>query len=351
MEGPNQTSVSEFILLGFTDVVELQVLLSLAFTVVYMLTLLGNIGISSLVWTDYRLHTPMYFFLINLSFLNICSSTSVTPKMLANFFSGNRAIYLSSCATQLFCFSVFGTTECLLLAVMAYDRYVAICNPLLYLVIINQRACIHLVFAAYALGFLNATVQITLTFSLSFCRSNVIDHFFCDIPPLLKLSCSETYINQVVMSAFASVLGMGSFGFVIASYYSIVRTILRIQSVQGRYKAFSTCASHVIAVSLYFGTVFVMYVQPASSSMTQNKVLSLFYSVVNAMLNPVIYSLRNQEVTRSWRKSALQHPSALNLSKARTITILTCSAASISSELIEGKNHRHPYLLCRIHRL
>ncbi|XP_069486107.1 olfactory receptor 5G3-like [Ambystoma mexicanum] len=303
MEEGNHTSVKEFILLGLTDDMELRVLLFVIFMFIYLVTLLGNLGISTLICTDVHLHTSMYFFLSNLACVDLCYSTSITPQMLVNLLSPKKNISFSGCAAQQFTFSVFVAAECLLLGVMAYDRYVAICNPLLYPNIINQRTCISLVGATYLVSVVNAMAQSTLTFSLSFCRSNVIDHFFCDFPPLLKLSCSDTSTNEMMIFVLATCLGVGSCGIIVTSYWHIICTVLRIKSVAGRAKAFSTCASHITVVSLFFGTIFIMYFQPAtSSSMTQNKVLSLFYTVVIPMLNPIIYSLRNQEVKRAFRR-------------------------------------------------
>ncbi|XP_069086124.1 olfactory receptor 5AR1-like isoform X1 [Pleurodeles waltl] len=299
----NYTMVTEFILLGLTSDSELQIMLFVIFTLIYLITVLGNIGISVLICTDTHLRTPMYFLLCNLACIDLCYSTSVTPKMLDNFLLTRNVISFTGCAVQQFCFSVFVTSECLLLGVMAYDRYVAICNPLLYPVIINQRTCGNLLCATYVVSTINASAQASLTFSLSFCRSNIIDHFFCDFPPLLKLSCSDTSTNEVVIFVLATCLGMGSCGIIISSYCHIISTILMIPSVKGRYKTFSTCASHFTVVTLFFGTIFIMYLHPASSSsMTQNKIVSLFYTVVIPMLNPMIYSLRNQEVKRAFQK-------------------------------------------------
>ncbi|XP_069086129.1 olfactory receptor 5AR1-like [Pleurodeles waltl] len=303
MEGMNHTSVTEFILLGITTNSELEVLLFVIFMLVYILTLLGNSVICLLIVTDPHLHTPMYYFLCNLSFVDLCYSSSITPNMLMNLISVQKIITFSGCAVQLFCFTVFGNSESVLLGVMAYDRYVAICKPLLYPVIMNQKTCVHFAVATYLWSVLSAVGETILTFSLYFCRSNIIDHFFCDFSPLLKLSCSDTTTNEVVIFIFVTFVGISSCGIITTSYCYIISTILRIQSLKGRYKAFSTCASHFTLVSLFFGTIFIMYLQPqSSSSKTQSKVLSLFYTVMIPMLNPMIYSLRNHDVKRALRK-------------------------------------------------
>ncbi|XP_069083552.1 olfactory receptor 8U9-like [Pleurodeles waltl] len=303
MEGMNHTSVTEFILLGITTYIELEVLLFVIFMLVYILTLLGNSLICLLVVTDPHLHTPMYYFLCNLSFVDLCYSSSTTPNMLTDLISVQKTITFSGCVVQLFCVSLFGNSEGVLLGVMAYDRYVAICKPLLYPVIMNQKTCVHFAVATYLWSVLSAVGETILTFRLYFCRSNIIDHFFCDFSPLLKLSCSDTTTNELVIFILVSFVCISSCGIITTSYCYIISTILRIQSLKGRYKAFSTCASHFILVSLFFGTIFIMYLQPqSSSSKTQSKVLSLFYTVIIPMLNPMIYSLRNHDVKRALRK-------------------------------------------------
>ncbi|XP_078509451.1 olfactory receptor 5AP2-like [Lissotriton helveticus] len=305
IEGANLSSVNEFIFLGLTDEPKLYVILFVLFLIIYAITLTGNIGITILINIDPTLQTPMYFFLSNLSCVDLCYSSAITPKMLAGLISNAKSISFNECAVQLFCFSLCGTSECLLLAAMAYDRYVAICNPLLYPVLINQRTCKWLVSAAYCGSALNAVVQTTLTFNLSFCRSNVINHFFCDMPPLLKLSCTDTYSNELVIFIISFSFGIGSCSIILISYAFIISTILSIKSEEGRKKSFSTCASHIAVVSLFYGTIFSMYLRPNSSnSVMQDKVTSIFYTVVNPMLNPLIYSLRNQDVKRALKKLA-----------------------------------------------
>ncbi|XP_069483806.1 olfactory receptor 5AP2-like [Ambystoma mexicanum] len=299
----NQTSVTTFVFLGLTNNPKLQVPLFALFLLVYVITLLGNLGITFLIKNDSSLQTPMYFFLSNLSWVDLSYSSVITPQLLVNFLSDTKSISFYGCAVQLFCFSLCATSECLLLAVMAYDRYVAICYPLLYPVIINQKMCVQLVSAAFSGSALNAAVQTSLTFSLSFCRSNEIDHFFCDMPPLWKLSCSDTSINEMVIFIISLSFGVSSCGIIMISYAYIISSILGMHSTEGRKNTFSTCASHITAVSLFYGTIFFMYLRPNSnSSVTQDKVTSVFYTVVNPMLNPLIYSLRNKDVKRAVKR-------------------------------------------------
>ncbi|XP_025307458.1 olfactory receptor 5AP2-like [Canis lupus baileyi] len=296
----NHTTVTEFILVGFGDHPELLCLLFMVFLVVYMITVFGNLGMILLIKIDSHLHTPMYFFLSNLSLVDFCYSSVIAPNMLVNFWVENPVISFNGCATQFFFFGSFAGIEGFLLAVMAYDRYVAICKPLLYAVIMSPHLNVLLVLATYLAGFLNAAIHTGFTFRLSFCSSNVINHFFCDTPPLLKLSCSDTHINEVVIFAFASFNELSCLLIILISYLYILIAILRIHSAEGRHKAFSTCASHLMVVTIFFGTILFMYLRPSSSySMDQDKVVSVFYTVVIPMLNPLIYSLRNKEVKAS----------------------------------------------------
>ncbi|XP_069486180.1 olfactory receptor 5AR1-like [Ambystoma mexicanum] len=299
----NETLVLEFILLGLSDDPHIQELLFVLFLVIYAVTVLGNVGIPLLIMVDSQLHTPMYFFLSNLSCVDLCYSTAVTPKAMANFLSDDKSISFCGCAVQLFSFSLFASSECFLLVVMAYDRYVAICNPLLYMVIMNRDTCVLLLSIAYSGGLVLAIMHTACTFSLSFCRSNLINHYFCDMPPLWELSCTDTSANQVLIFVIATSLGASSCGIIMTSYGYIIATILRIRSAEGRRKAFSTCISHITAVSIFFGTIFFMYLRPSSSfSVTQDKVVSVFYTVVIPMLNPLIYCLRNNEVKGAFWK-------------------------------------------------
>ncbi|XP_039197066.1 olfactory receptor 1019-like isoform X2 [Crotalus tigris] len=299
----NHTRVSSFILLGITDQKELQLPLFVLFLLIYIITLMGNLGMILLIKTDSRLHIPMYFFLGNLAFVDVNYSSSIIPNMLVFLLTERKNIGFFACATQMFIFVICGSTECLLLAVMAFDRYVAICHPLHYSVIMSGKICVWLAAISYFLGIFYAVLHTTLSFSLSFCGLNMINHYYCDIPPLLKLSCSDTHINETIIFAQVSINCVGTTVTILFSYASILITILKIRSTQSRRKAFSTCSSHLIVVSLFYGTIFFMYLRPSSTySLEQDKVASLFYTVVIPMLNPLIYSLRNKEVKEAfWR--------------------------------------------------
>ncbi|XP_006133629.2 olfactory receptor 5AR1-like [Pelodiscus sinensis] len=304
MEEGNHSEVTEFILSGLTDRPELQVPLFVFFLLIYVVTLVGNGGMIFLIIIDPRLHTPMYFFLVNLSFCDLCYSTAVALKMLQNFLAKTKSISYTACAVQLYLCYLFQDVECLLLAVMAYDRYVAICNPLLYTVTISRRLCILLVAGVYAVSLADATTYIYYIFQLSFCRSNIINHFFCDTPPLLALSCSDTRISEIVMFASMCYIIASSVVIILLSYVYIISTILRIRSAEGWRKAFSTCACHLITVGMFYGTLLFMYFRPTSSySMDTDKITSVFYTLVIPMLNPLIYSLRNMEVKGALRKA------------------------------------------------
>ncbi|XP_032074725.1 olfactory receptor 1019-like isoform X1 [Thamnophis elegans] len=295
--------VSKFILLGITDKKELQLPLFVLFLLVYIITLVGNLGMIVLIKTDSSLHIPMYFFLSNLAFVDINYSSSITPNMLVSLLTKRKSIGFAACAIQMFVFVICGSTECLLLAVMAFDRYVAICHPLRYSAIMTGKICVWLAGISYFLGIFYAVLHTTLSFSLTFCGSNMINHYYCDILPLIKLSCSDTHINETVLFAQVSINGVSTTVTILFSYASILITILNIRSTQSRRKAFSTCSSHLIVVSLFYGTIFFMYLRPSSSySLEKDKVASLFYTVIIPMLNPLIYSLRNKEVKEAfWR--------------------------------------------------
>ncbi|XP_074854223.1 olfactory receptor 8U3-like [Carettochelys insculpta] len=302
MANTNLTVVTEFILLGITDRSELQVPFFLLFLVIYAITLVGNLGMIVLIRVDRRLHTPMYFFLSHLAFLDLCYSSTITPKMLVNFLDQSKTISYYACAAQLGCFLMFMATECFLLAGMAYDRYVAICNPLLYHVVMSHKVCVHLVAVPYVYSVCIALFQTILTFRLSFCSSNKINHFFCDDMPLLALSCSSTHTKQVLIFAFGGFGMITSSLIVLISYLFIFSTILRIRSTEGKLKAFSTCTSHLTTVTIFYGTLIFMYLQPSTNhSLDTDKVASVFYTVAIPMLNPLIYSLRNKEVKNALR--------------------------------------------------
>ncbi|XP_006866888.1 PREDICTED: olfactory receptor 12-like [Chrysochloris asiatica] len=304
----SELSLQEFVLVGFEGGLETQVLLFAVFLVLYMVTVLGNLTMIVVITLDARLHSPMYFFLKNLSFLDLCYSSVIAPKALANFFSSTKVITFAGCATQFFFFSLLVTTEGFLLAVMAYDRFMAICKPLRYPVTMRPSACARLVVGTYCGGCLNSIVQTSLTFRLPFCSSHRIDHFFCDVPPLLRIACTNTALNELVMFGICGLIIVGTTLVVLISYGYITVTILRMSSGTGRHKVFSTCGSHMTAVSLFYGTVFVMYAQPgAVESMEQGKVVSVFYTLVIPMLNPLIYSLRNKDVKDALRRLGRKH--------------------------------------------
>uniref|UniRef100_A0A8C0YZG1 Olfactory receptor n=1 Tax=Canis lupus familiaris TaxID=9615 RepID=A0A8C0YZG1_CANLF len=296
MADVNITYVTEFILKGITDRPELQAPCFVVFFIIYLVTVVGNLGLITLIRIDSRLHTPMYYFLSHLAFVDLCYSSAITPKMMVNFVVELNIIPFHACATQLGCFLTFMITECFLLASMAYDRYVAICSPLHYSTLMSRRLCIQLVAVPYIYSFLVALFHTIITFRLSYCGPNVINHFYCDDLPLLALSCSDTHMKEILIFAFA-VIAMATFLIVIISYVFIAVAILRIRSATGRQKAFSTCASHLTAVTIFYGTLSFSYIQPSSQySVEQEKVVSVFYTLVIPMLNPLIYSLRNKEV-------------------------------------------------------
>ncbi|XP_036179767.1 olfactory receptor 5J2 [Myotis myotis] len=297
MTEKNFTVVTEFILLGLTDHAQLKIALFVLFLVIYVITLVGNLGMIFLIRVTPKLHTPMYFFLSCLSFVDACYASTIAPKMLISLLLARATISFFACMVQHLCFGVFVTTEGCLLSVMAYDRYVAIANPLLYGVAMSKRKCVGLVIGSCMCGIINSLIHTVSLGRLSFCRLNVVSHFFCDIPSLLKLSCSETSMNELLLLTFSGIIAMGTFLIVIISYMFIVLAILRVHSAAGRQKAFSTCASHLTAVTIFYGTLSFSYIQPSSQySVEQEKVVSVFYTLVIPMLNPLIYSLRNKEV-------------------------------------------------------
>ncbi|XP_077339862.1 olfactory receptor 5AP2-like [Lithobates pipiens] len=304
----NNTKPSYFILLGLTNDSTLQIFLFALFLVFYIMTLLANIGIMATIKADSQLQTPMYFFINNLSFLDLCYSSIITPKTLETLLSVTKSITFFECVMQMYLFGASVSLECFLLGIMAYDRYIAICNPLLYIIVMNKMFTRQLIGFAYLAGYLNATIHTSCTFQLPFCRSNIIDHFYCDVPPLLKLSCVDTAINELVMFIFGGLAEFSSLITIGVSYSYIISTIMNIQSQQGRKKAFSTCTSHLLTVSLFYSTIVFMYMRPSSSYfMSQDRVASVFYTMIIPMLNPLIYSLRNKEVAVSLRKIREKH--------------------------------------------
>ncbi|XP_045642992.1 putative olfactory receptor 5AK3 [Ursus americanus] len=297
MTKENSTELTEFFLLGFGAQHRFRYILFIVFLVIYVTSMVGNIGMILLIKTDSRLRTPMYFFLQHLAFVDICYTSAITPKMLQNFILENKSISFEGCVMQLLVYATFATSDWYLLAAMALDRYVAICKPLQYPMIMSQRVCIQLVTGSYVMGSINASVHTGFTFSLSFCKSNIINHFFCDVPPILALSCSDTDINIMLLVVFVGFNMMFTVLVVIFSYMYIMAAIVKISSTSGRKKALSTCASHLTAVTVFYGTVSYMYLHHGTKeSQQQEKVASVFYGIVIPMLNPLIYSLRNQDV-------------------------------------------------------
>ncbi|XP_010599195.1 putative olfactory receptor 5AK3 [Loxodonta africana] len=297
MTQQNATEVPEFFLLGFGGQHKFQHVLFIVFLVIYVTSMVGNIGMILLIKTDSRLQTPMYFFLQHLAFVDICYTSAITPKTLQNFIAENKSISFMGCIIQLLVYATFVTTDCYLLATMAVDRYVAICNPLRYPIVMSRTLCIQLVVGSYVMGSINASVHTGFTFSLSFCKSNIINHFFCDVPPILSLSCSSININIMLLRVFVGFNLTFTVMVVIFSYIYILGAILKMSSTAGRKKAFSTCASHLTAVTTFYGTLSYMYLQPHSNNSEENmKQASTFYGIVIPMLNPLIYSLRNKEV-------------------------------------------------------
>ena len=297
MEQNNGTEVAEFILLGFAGQPKSWHVFFTVFLVIYVATLVGNIGMILLINTDSSLHTPMYFFLQNLAFVDLCYASAITPKMLQNFVGTKKSISFIGWVVQLRVYGAFITSDSYILAAMAVDCYMAICNPLHYPTVMSWRACIQLLIGSYFMGFLNACVNVSFTFSLKFCKSNEINHFFCDEPPILALSCSNIYFNAMVLAAFVGFNLTFTVSVIIFSYMFILIAILKISSAAGRKKAFSTCASHGTAVTIFCGTLSYMYLHHhTTGSQEQEKMASVFYGVMIPMLNPLIYSLRNQDV-------------------------------------------------------
>ncbi|XP_078496093.1 olfactory receptor 5V1-like [Lissotriton helveticus] len=293
----NRTSHDEFEFVGFSHLIGYENLLFVGFLVIYSITVLGNLLIFSLICMDHHLHTPMYFFLSNLSAMDICYSSSTVPQILHNLLMDRRVISFQACMAQLFFLISCAGGECILLAVMAYDRYAAICFPLRYSTIMGRRACLQLAACPWLIGILNASLHTVLTSALSFCGSHRIRHFFCDVPQLLVISCSDTRLNDAVLHIVTVFISFVPFTCIIASYVCIISSILKIHSVDTRWKTFSTCGSHLTVVTLYYGTGNLNYNRPKGGySVHLDTLASVLFSIVTPMLNPMLYSLRNQEV-------------------------------------------------------
>ncbi|XP_077319635.1 olfactory receptor 5V1-like [Lithobates pipiens] len=303
LQNSNQTFAGHFILLGLSNILDLQIFFSLLLMMLYMVTLSGNILLILMVRLNPRLQTPMYFFLTNLAIIDICFSSTVVPKMLVNTLSQNRSISFFGCATQLFFHLSLGGTECLILAAMAFDRYNAICKPLQYPMVMNYKLCLCLAAGSWTLSFLISAVLTMVTFGLPYCEANQINHFFCEMPPMLHLSCADIWFSVVVECTSVVIVVAGSFILILVSYLFIALTILNIRSTKQRQKAFYTCASHLAVVFLFYVTALFMHLRPPSSYFPeQDRIVSVFYTVVTPAMNPIIYSIRNKEIKDAIKK-------------------------------------------------
>ncbi|XP_062466043.1 olfactory receptor-like protein COR4 [Pezoporus occidentalis] len=300
MAQSNCTQATEFSLAGFTEDPVTQVYLFLLFLLTYLVTIVGNLGIIILIRASPHLHSPMYYFLGNLAFVDLCFSTIITPKMLVDLMSEKKSIAYAGCVAQVFLFQLLGITECFLLASMAYDRYVAICHPLLYPLVMSPKCCFQLVTGSCLVGLTNGVGQTISMSTLSFCSSSTINLFFCDISPLISLSTSDTTLSHIILTTAASLFGVSSILVILLSYMAIIATILSINSAEVKHKAFSTCTSHLTAVSILYGASFFTYLNPSSRG--ADKWAVVFYAMVTPMLNPLIYSLRNKEVKEAFRR-------------------------------------------------
>ncbi|XP_059690902.1 olfactory receptor 14A16-like [Gavia stellata] len=302
----NSSSITQFLLLAFADTRELQLLHFCLFLGIYLAALLGNGLIITAIACDHHLHSPMYFFLLNLSLLDLGSLSTTVPKAMANSLWDTRAISFAGCAAQVFFFPFSMVGEYFLLTIMAYDRYIAICKPLHYGTLLGSRACVHMAAAAWGSGLLTSLLHTANTFSLPLCQGNAVDQFFCEIPQILKLSCSDAYLREVGLIVVSIFVDFGCFVFIVLSYVQILRAVLRIPSEQGRHKAFSTCLPHMVVVSLFITTAMFAYLKPPSiSSPSLDLVVAVLYSVVPPAVNPLIYSMRNQELKVTLKKLIL----------------------------------------------
>ncbi|XP_075399540.1 olfactory receptor 5K1 [Tenrec ecaudatus] len=303
MAEENHTMKNEFILAGFMGHPELKTLMFVVFFVVYLITMVGNLGLVVLISMERRLHTPMYIFLGNLALVDSCCACAITPKMLKNFFSEERIVSLYECMAQFYFLCTVETADCFLLAAMAYDRYVAICSPLQYHTMMSKQLCIQLTTGAFIAGNLHSMIHVGLLFRLAFCGPNEINHFYCDILPLYRLSCVDPYINELVLFVFSGSIQVFTIGSVLISYVLILFTIFKMKSKEGRAKAFSTCASHLLSVSLFYGSLFFMYIRPnLLEEGDQDIPAAILFTIVVPLLNPFIYSLRNKEVISALKK-------------------------------------------------
>uniref|UniRef100_A0A8D1GRK5 Olfactory receptor n=1 Tax=Sus scrofa TaxID=9823 RepID=A0A8D1GRK5_PIG len=303
MTEDNCSLTTEFILTGFTDHPELKTLLFLVFLTIYLITMVGNLGLVALIFTEHRLHKPMYIFLGNLALMDSCCSSAITPKMLQNFFSKDRMISLYECMAQFYFLCLAESADSFLLAGMAYDRYVAICNPLQYHTMMSKKHCIQIITGVYVAGYLHPMIHVGLLFRLTFRGSHQINHFFCDVLPLYRLSCVDPYINELMIFIFGGLVQIFTVLIVIISYLFILLTIFKMKSNKGRGKALSTCASHFLSVSIFYGSLLFMYIQPNPVKEEDKDIpIAVFYTLVIPLLNPFIYSLRNKEVINVMKK-------------------------------------------------
>ncbi|XP_006868704.1 PREDICTED: olfactory receptor 5K3-like [Chrysochloris asiatica] len=303
MTEDNHSLTNEFILTGFTSRPDLKTLLFVVFFVIYLITMVGNLGLVALIFMERRLHTPMYIFLANLALMDSCCSCSITPKMLQNFFSENRMISLYECMAQFYFFCLADTVDCFVLAAMAYDRYVAICSPLQYHTMMSKQLCIQMVIGAYIAGNLHSIIHVTLLLRLTFCGSHKINHFFCDVLPLYRLSCVDPYINELMILILAGLIQILTITIVLISYLCILFTIFKMKSKEGRGKALSTCASHFLSILIFYGSLLFMYILPHSAEEADKDIpIAIFYTLVIPLLNPFIYSLRNKEVITAMKR-------------------------------------------------
>ncbi|XP_072269985.1 olfactory receptor 5V1-like [Pyxicephalus adspersus] len=303
----NQTLFQDFLLLPLTDLPNLKGVLFCAILLIYLLTLFGNVAIILVSKLDTSLHMPMYFFLTNLSFLDICYTSTTMPKMLQLLLAEKKSISFLGCVVQMYIFIALVGTECVLLAVMSYDRFLAICIPLRYSCYMTHKGCIALSVLSWLSGLLNSVIHTVFTFRLHFCYSNKINYFYCDIPPILSISCEDTLINEKLLLCIGVFIGWTPYFCIIVSYIYIIVTIIKMKSTEGRQKAFSTCGSHLTVVMIFFGSVIFSYVRPVSTySMAKDRLISVLYSVVSPMLNPIIYTLKNQDVKKAFNKQVIQ---------------------------------------------
>ncbi|XP_074143120.1 olfactory receptor 13D1-like [Sminthopsis crassicaudata] len=303
MERTNKTAPNEFILLGLSKYPKLEIFFFVLCMIIYIVILFGNSVIIILSILDSHLHTPMYFFLSNLSFLDICYTSSFVPKMLVNFLSTRKSLSFSGCAAQMSISFAMGTTECILLAVMAYDRYVAICNPLRYPIVMNRTVYVNLAALCWLIGGVDSLFQTILIMQLPFCGKNIIDHFTCEILAVMHLACIDISLNELIMLVGTIIVTLIPLLLIIVSYVFILSTILKIRSAEGRSKAFSTCSAHLTVVIIFYGTILFMYMKPKSkASLTTDKLIAMFYGIFTPMLNPIIYSLRNKDVNAAVKK-------------------------------------------------